>query len=474
MVSIPFLREPVFRDGSSVRYGGSEEWTEAEFEESLLDRVFEGGVRLDDLAQDMVSAGLAGDVGCARKLLTEAFADPNSPIGLIDLDIAAQYDMVVVDQGYAGVYVNTIEILKRIGKRWSFLLVSPVNPLFENIQAAHIVTRQELSKRIPGLSYFSYVHIVRSIVALTQTKLLLLTHRSQSLFLSDLIAERPTVIYCDGYYDGFFRLAPQFHLRHTRRMRRRVLSEVYFHLSNTDPNFSGISSTPAGNRYLLMAGFVSLRDARENWVWGQEQLDNFRRAFPNLRRPVRFMPPFTNPEIFQPERVDRERRVLFTTTMHNIEKKGFPELVKAMRRMPSLRVRCVVRQPERLPPYPSRLKDRLEIGPVSKEEMIELYHRMWRQLPHESRGELPGQHPRGDDLRAAPDHLPAVAAQIPIIEDGKTGFVVHPDDERGLIRALRTLLENRRLRDEMGREARRRAEKYSLENRITAFERFLA
>ena len=68
---------------------------------------------------------------------------------------------------------------------------------------------------------------------------------------------------------------------------------------------------------------------------------------------------------------------------------------------------------------------------------------------------------------------PMVASQIPLIEDGVTGFVVDPDDEDRAAWALRTILDDRRLRDRMGRECRRRALALALEERMDLFERLI-
>jgi glycosyltransferase involved in cell wall biosynthesis len=69
---------------------------------------------------------------------------------------------------------------------------------------------------------------------------------------------------------------------------------------------------------------------------------------------------------------------------------------------------------------------------------------------------------------------PVVARQIPIIEDGATGFVVDPDDGPGLVWALQTILADPALRDRMGRECRRRAARLSFSHRQAEFERLLA
>jgi glycosyltransferase involved in cell wall biosynthesis len=186
------------------------------------------------------------------------------------------------------------------------------------------------------------------------------------------------------------------------------------------------------------------------------------------------MLPFTNGDLFQPQRVQRDERVLFTTTMHNIPKKGFPELLKAMARLPNMHVRCVVRQPQLLPPIPPRVAQRMDIGSVTKSEMIELYHRVWLNC-RTSRDESSPLSILEAMVCEVPQIVsPVVAEQIPIIADGSTGFVVDPDDGERLVWALKTLLADRRLRDHMGRECRRRALELSFERRIDAFERLLA
>ena len=151
------------------------------------------------------------------------------------------------------------------------LLLSPVRPLFGD-EEANSITLQSLREQQPDLSYFSYVHLVRTIVRRTACKLLLIAHRSQSFYLFDLISQQPTIIYCDGFYDSLFKKSVDFGFPGGERSRKRVLSEIYYLLHNGSPTFFGLAATPAMNRFLLMAGYVSLRDARENpWVFQEAE-----------------------------------------------------------------------------------------------------------------------------------------------------------------------------------------------------------
>lgn len=63
---------------------------------------------------------------------------------------------------------------------------------------------------------------------------------------------------------------------------------------------------------------------------------------------------------------------------------------------------------------------------------------------------------------AAAAGLPAIGSRLnaipEIIEDGVTGLLVTPQDTRGLVRALETLLGSAELRERMGRNARRKIE----------------
>lgn len=469
-MDLPYLRTPYFLGPGELRVEGTTRPLRTDAERGVLARIYEGGPTLDELASDFAQTSPELTVDSARARLRSRFEAADGAIGLVHVELEDRYDVVVVDQGYGGVYVHTIELLKRLGRTWSCLLICPEPPLFQDTPGTQVITLAQLRAQHPGLSYFSFVHIVRTLVRRTKCTLLLLTHRSQSLFLFDLVAQHRTVIYCDGFHDGGFSHARDFRLTDTPERRREALSEIYFVLANGNPNFAGITSGPSVNIQLLIAGCIALRDAQENWCWGAEQTSHFQQAFPELGARVKFMPPFTDPDLFHPDWVDRDRRVLFTTTMHNIEKKGLPELLRAMQRLRDLRVRCVVRQPEHLPKITPACRRRMEIGPVPKQEMVRLYHQVWLNCRTSREESSPVSILESMICEVPQVTSTVVAAQIPILEDGATGFVLHPDDHEGIVRALKTLMSDAELRDRMGKECRRRAMEYSYDARASAFD----
>ena len=474
ILSIPYLRIPCFVTEDGVRFASGSRQALEGAELEVVRRIFEGGYSLDDIAEFLAEElGETSAASVAERLRTN-WSQSDSIIGLVDVEIPTEIDMVLVEQGYGGVYVHSVELFKKLQKRWTCVLLSPEPPLFESDPLPGVISLTMLQEQVPSLDYLAFAQIMRTVVKKSNCRLLLLMHRSQSFVLFDLLQEQRSVIYCDGFYDRAYKRVGDFQLTETPERRRRILSEIYYLIANTDPSFKAIPASPAVNAYLLMAGGYSLNDAVENWCWGQDQLRQFSEGWPELEESLKLMLPFTNPEIFQPEKVERERRVLFTTTMHNIDKKGLPELVRAMAKLPSVRTRCVVRQPQHLPKIPKGVARRMEMGPVTKPEMVELYHRMWVNCRTSREESSPMSILESMTCELPQIVSPAVSSQIPIIEDGVTGFVVNPDDTERLVWAIRTILGDAALRDRMGRECRRRAERLSYENRVGEFERLLA
>lgn len=471
-LQIPYLRTPCFLVDGEIRLHGSTQQA-AEVEHEIVRRVFEGGATLDDLAKVLVAHGTAKDFPAACRQLRDSFAQPDSVIALVEVEAPEDVDILLIEQGYGGVYVHSVELMKQLRERWSCLLLSPVDPMFDTSPPPEVLTLDRLRQTHPGLPYLAWVQIVRTLVKRMACRLLLIMHRSQSMFLFDLLKDQNTVIYCDGFYDPAFRRVQDFHLDESPANRKAVLAEIFYVIANSSTDFMGIAATPSHNVKMLMAGGYSLNAAVENWCWGKDQHHHFRAAFPDLGESVRLALPFTNPALFDPALVDREPRVLFTTTMHNIDKKGLPELVLAMKRMPALRARVVVRQPERLPEIPDRVAARMEQGAVPKDEMIRLYHRMWVNCRVSREESSPLSILEAMVCELPQIVSPTVAEQIPIIEDGATGFVVDPDDTDRLVRVLRLIMDDARLRDRMGRECRRRASELAFERRSNEFERLM-
>ena len=115
----------------------------------------------------------------------------------------------------------------------------------------------------------------------------------------------------------------------------------------------------------------------------------------------------------------------------------------------------------------------MTIGPVKKPEMIDLYHRVWLNCRTSREESSPLSILEAMSCEVPQVTSPVVAEQIPLLEDGKTGFIVDPDDTDRIAHCIRQLLDDQEMRDEMGAECRRRALTYSLGNRIQVFERYL-
>lgn len=471
---LPYLRVPCFVDGSEVRFsnGVRGDLTPAQIE--MVRSVFQGGVTLDDLARVFALHDPGERIDVVTERLRSAFAQATSVIGVVEVELPDKLDVILVEQGYGGVYVHSVELFRKLQARWSCLLLSPVDPLFEEEPLEGVLTLDQLRKESPDLTYFAWIQLVRTVIKLVECRLLLIMHRSQSLFLFDLLEDQRTVIYCDGFYDTAFRRVADFRIEDTPESRHDVLSEIHYLTANSSQDFFGISGGPSVNIKLLMAGAFSLNSAVENWCWGAEQHEGFAESFPTLRETIRLMLPFTDASLFDPKIVDRQERVLFTTTMHNIDKKGLPELVKALVSLRSVQVDCIVRQPERLPSIPPGVAKRMDIRSLPKDEMVQLYHRAWVNCRTSREESSPMSILEAMTCELPQIVSPAVARQIPIIEDGATGFVVDPDDPDRLAWALQTLLSDRRLRDRMGRECRRRACTLSFDARIGEFERLLS
>jgi len=155
MTAIPYLRSPVFRDGSVMRFARHRVEAQSRLEETLLDLVFEGGADLDELAAAVVEAGEAATLAKAREGLRESFSQPASVIGLIELPLEPDYDVVLVEQGYGGVYVHTVELTKKLQQQHRCLLISPVEPLFGDDAATNVISLAGMREQVEGLSYFS-------------------------------------------------------------------------------------------------------------------------------------------------------------------------------------------------------------------------------------------------------------------------------------------------------------------------------
>ncbi len=419
---------------------------------------------------DMMKGDSSGKSRLGREGVSP-FDDPQNLVGIVQLPLLRRYDLIIVEQGYGGVYVHSYELVKHlrsIGKR--VLMLSPEAPLFESEFHADDVFMSKLEESCPGATYVTYCNLLRGLVSHFHHASILIAHRSQTLLLFDLIKGRHAITYCDGFVDGAFNIARDG-ISSAAPGLGSILDELYFLLACNDGYLKSLYSNPMSNRLLFAAGYQALTEVVENWFWGKEQMARFVESMPEQEKSSRLVLPFLNGGMFVRESVERSSRFLFTTTMHNIDKKGLPELLSAMKKATHVEVDCIVRQPHHLPPIPSSIAPRLHLANASKPEMIRLYHRAWCNV-RVSREESSPLSILESMLCEVPQIVsPAVAEQIPQIEDGKTGYVVDPDDIATLAERMTQVMACRKLRDRLGKEARIRAKQLTHANRSSELSR---
>jgi len=189
-----------------------------------------------------------------------------------------------------------------------------------------------------------------------------------------------------------------------------------------------------------------------------------------------------------PVRRPREAAPLLVAVGRLVEKKGFDLLVEAcaILRQKKIAFRCSIVGKGPLEPSlraairTARLEEvvRLE-GPLPRQEIAELLRRASILV-------VPSLVGRDGNREGLPTVIPeAMASGLPVVAssvtgipeavaDGVTGLLVEPGDAPALARALETLLGDERLREEMGRAARARAERlFDVERQVSQLEEIL-
>jgi glycosyltransferase involved in cell wall biosynthesis len=461
---IPTLTGAVFLRGRTLFKASGKAAHLTEALEPVVRQAIAGGAALEELAQP---AGMTPEALRSALEFTGAFSFVPVP------EYDRHWDMVIVDQGATGVFVQTLELWRNLNRHGRVLLISLLPPPFpdhlleQNADLRdRLLTFEDLTRRGLPRTHVSYYHLLRTLLSRASANLLLFTFRREATFFFDIIAHRPTVIYSDFYHEKKYALARQLFgdARPGAAESARLLEHLFF---NIHLQFQG--STPANDLVRLQADWLAMGAARENWCWSAEEAEQMAQAsgLPTVR--------FTGPAI-DLDRLDRggggerQRQVLFVSTMPNFHRKGLVPLCQITPRLPE-DVKLVLVSRVDLRDYFNKPDPRIVFRQgISKDEVIRLYHQSLCYVRVAEEDTLPYSLTEAMACRLPVIVSPQIQANFPGIEDGVTGFVVKPDDPGTLAEKLNYLLEQPAVRERMGEACRERVLEFSIDRRVEALE----
>ncbi len=457
---IPVLNGAVFHRGRSLyKASGGVAHLPANLE-PVYPALFAGGTTLGDLAR---SAGT--EPGSLRSALE--FTGTVAFVPFPELD--QEWDLVIVDQGATGVFVQTLELWRNLNKRCRALLISLQPPPFPDATLRdapdlrqRLLTLEDLTGRGLPRSHLGYYHFLRTVLSRIRAGLLLFTFRREATFFFDIIGRRPAVIYSDFYHEQKFTLARHLFgkTRPDDAQTTRLLEHLYF---NIHLQFQG--STPANDLNRLQADWLAMCGARENWCWSATEVEQLEQA--SGLSTIRFAGPSV--DLDRLDRAgggERRRQVLFVSTMPNFHRKGLVPLCQVIPRLPE-DVRLVLVSRVDLREHFLEPDPRIEFRQgIDKEEVIRLYHQSLCYVRVAEEDTLPYSLAEAMACRLPVIVSPEIQANFPGIEDGVTGFVVRHDDPDMLAEKLIYLLEHPDVRRRMGEACRQRVLNFSMERRV--------
>ena len=420
------------------------------------------------------------DPAHARKQILEAARLKDNIFRLFETELPEKIDVVLLAQGYGGVFAHAVQLWQELNRGWNALLISPVAPPYGYDVAlkSRLIVYEQLRDegRVPN--YLSFLQVVRGLLNNLDQTLLYLEHRSQSIYTFDLLGRsKATIIHDDGFYDNIYHGAAAARVRVTEKRRRRILSEIYYSLRYNDPAYYGLNASPANNRLLMEAGWIAIRSASENWHWSMPNHELMRTLYGSARTRFRFVPPMIDTRLFREGTAYDPKRILFTTTMHNVRRKGIIELSRAMRHVPDdIRAVCVIGQPRYLPEAVTELDgSRLILRrAMPKDELIDLYHRCAVNCRVSREESSPVSVLEGMACGLPLITSPTVKENIPILEDGVTGFIIDPGAPPEMLgKRLTRICSDAGLRERMSAACRARVQQYSLEKNLWLLTRHL-
>jgi glycosyltransferase involved in cell wall biosynthesis len=475
-IVLPILARPLLLgDGGRLLISGaSEQQIDPRFA-SVVDAILYEAPDLEALVSRICRTEPNSDPREVASRLLDASSKPDNVLRLVSVRAPRPLDAVMVCQGYGGLYMHSVQLWERLNRDRNVMLFAPVEPPYGYDKALddRLFVFERVREKAGLPAYAAYMQIVRGFVANANYDLLYLEHRSQSLYLFDLLekSRRPSIIHDDGFYDGVYFGAASARRRLGARLKRTILSEIFATAQHNAPTYFGLMGNPLNNRLLMEAGWFALRSATENWCWSKPHFEQMSSIYAQTRTRTRFrfVPPLVDTGLRRKDIAYNSRRVLFSTTMHNIERKGIVELCRALRFVPdSIRAVCVLGQPDRLPRGVKAMRKRLILRPKqSKARLVELYHRsaLYCRVSREESSPLSILEAMacGTPIITSP----TVAENLPILEDGVTGFLVEPGaSPQVLAERITRICDDRALRRRMSLECVRRAQQFGLDRNL--------
>jgi glycosyltransferase involved in cell wall biosynthesis len=466
-MQIPVLTSAVLQRGRHIhKASGRSVELPAELE-TVFRSVFAGGETLD---------GLARRAGRPAESLRTALQETDSLAFVPCPELEADWDLVMVDQGATGVFVQTLEIWRTLNRTRRVLLISQEPPPFPDGELerspdlrGRLLTLKTLVDRGLPRSYLSYYHYLRTLLKQVRADLLLFSFRREATFFFDLIHHRPSLIYSDFYHERQFALARNLFGQGPpgEETVQRLLEHLFFNIHQQFQH-----STPANDLTRLEADWIALCGARANWCWSATEAD--RMAGASGLDTIDFVGPAIDLErLDRAGGTERQRRVLFISTMPNFHRKGLVPLCQIVSRLPEDTKLTLVSRVD-LEPYFLERDPRIELRRnIDKDEVIRLYHQSLCYVRVAEEDTLPYSLTEAMACRLPAIVSPEIQANFPGIEDGVTGFVVRPDDPETLAEKLNILLADEALRRRMGEACRERVLRFAMDRQLGRLEGLL-
>lgn len=471
---IPHLTRPIFIN-SSDQLLHTALLLLNEHQRFIAEQLILGTKDLEGLAEEICGAPPGSAKNSQACQAIRRYLEGAGYAKVASLNLPDEADVIIVDAGFGGVFVHAVDLWELLHRRLGVraLLIAPREPPYGYDQelADWLITPRSWAYEPQAYSrLIGFVGITRAVVSLVPARLLLFTHRFPSTFLFDLIPSRRTVIHADGYFEQLLQLGTHLQPDGPCKPTVEVLQELYY----GEPFGTHIATSLAH----VLAVSWSFRKATENWFWCEPQRRIAEKYFPELSGAFRVVLPLIDIDRFQPGPTSLPTRdILYTTTSDRgtIQSKGLRELVEAMKRLPeSVTLRMVVGSRDVVPSEVDALGDRVEVlVRQAKERMPEIYRSCRMNCRVSRRESSPVSILESMSCGLPVVVSPIIAENISAIQDGRTGFVVDPDQVETLVQRLKTLAVDDDLRRSMGEAARLGVRQYSYDANIQRIVRLI-